>query len=116
MTELGRLLALHEEQANLLDPEKLAQIGSALVSQARIAINGAMAPKGDDAPLAGTLISSPAALPASDASAASAGGDAEDGPWLSAPHRPRHRPGTAVSSASWSSSASRSALLPATCS
>jgi uncharacterized Ntn-hydrolase superfamily protein len=73
VTELGRLLALHEEQTNLLDRDKLAKIGSALVSQARIAIKGAMAPTGDNAPAAGTLISSPAALPASDASTASAG-------------------------------------------
>ena len=73
VTELGRLLALHEEQTNLLDPDKLAKIGSALVSQARIALKGAMAPKGDGAPAAGTLIASPAALPASDA-ATPAGG------------------------------------------
>jgi hypothetical protein len=75
VTELGRLLALHEEQTNLRDPEKLALIGSALVSQARIAIKGALAPKGDNAPAAGTLDSSPATLPAADAGAIPVDGD-----------------------------------------
>lgn len=75
VTELGRLLTLHEDQTNLLDPDKLAQIGSALVSQAKIAIKGALAPKGDDAPAAGTLISSPAELPAADVGAIPSGGE-----------------------------------------
>jgi len=69
VTELGRLLALHEKQSNLLDPENMVKIGSAVAKQLTSAFKAAMAPKDPDAPAdgsptaAGTLTASPAALP-----------------------------------------------------
>jgi hypothetical protein len=60
VTELGRLLALHEDQANLLDPANLAEIGSVLASQFRSAVKQATAPKRpDSSPSKGSLTSSP---------------------------------------------------------
>lgn len=60
VTELGRLLALHEDQANLLDPAKLAQVGSVLAKQLKSAVRQAMAPKDPEAsPSRGSLTSSP---------------------------------------------------------
>ena len=51
--------ALHEDQANLLDPAKLAQIGSVLAKQFTSAFKQAVAPK-DAGVGAGALTSSPA--------------------------------------------------------
>ena len=44
-TELGRLLALHEKQSNLLDPDNLVAIGSAVAATLKKSIKSAMAPK-----------------------------------------------------------------------
>ncbi len=63
VTELGRLLTLHENQTKL-DAEKLAQIGTVIVTQVTSAIKTALAPKDPAAPAAGTLTSSPADLSA----------------------------------------------------
>jgi hypothetical protein len=59
VTELGRLLTLHEYQSNLLDPEKLVQIGTVLAKQVSPVIRTALSPEDPDA-TAGTLTSSPA--------------------------------------------------------
>lgn len=49
-TELGRLLALHEKQNNLLDPDNLLAIGSAVAATLKKSIKSAMAPKTPETP------------------------------------------------------------------
>lgn len=49
-TELGRLLALYEKQHNLLDPENLAKIGSAIATSLKTVIKTAVAPRTPEAP------------------------------------------------------------------
>jgi len=49
-TELGRLFALHEKQGNLLDPENIARIGSAVAATLKTTIRKAMAPQTPEAP------------------------------------------------------------------
>jgi uncharacterized Ntn-hydrolase superfamily protein len=49
-TELGRLLAVQEKQGDLLDPDHLKEIGSALAGTLKSTIRSAMAPKTPEPP------------------------------------------------------------------
>jgi uncharacterized Ntn-hydrolase superfamily protein len=64
--ELARLLALQEKATNLLDPENMAKIGSAVATQLKSVFKQATAPQnpGADSQAPGTLTSSPADMPA----------------------------------------------------